>query len=159
MDSAGKDNILNKLISLLSTHQRFKLKHIDTESEKLTEERWMDINKCADKLIWLYGGHFMTDKVDKELITGCCKMFFADENNFKTKNRKKEIVYARAFYAKFLFQNGQSHDDIAIKIHRKRSNVYNVLKTADNLISTDKAMKEKFEVITEKFKIEEVDAL
>jgi len=159
MKAVVKDEVLNKLISLLSTHQKLKYKHRDAEAAMVTEERWVEIDRQIDKLNWLYGGHFMTNEIDRDLIKECCKLCNANENDFKSKNRKRELVYARGFYAKYLFLNGQSHDDIGYKVNCTRSNVYNMLSTVDDLIQTDKLMREKFQSLLSKFKIQEVDAL
>lgn len=160
MTSEKKEEILNKIVKLLAVHQKVKGRHADAKDCVLTDERWLEIDKHLDRVAWLYEGRFLSNHVDKKLVTECCKMFLANEHNFTSRLRGRELVYARAFYCKILSLNGQTFNDIAAKIKRDRSNVYNMLNTADNLIETNKTLRAKFESLQEKFKDKEsIDAL
>lgn len=155
MKAERKEIILLKLIKLLSIHQTMKGRHCDSKTNALTDERWEEIDKNIDRVTWLYEGRKITDNTDKELVSECCKLFSANEYAFRSRSRKRELIFARAFYVKILTLNGGTPDDIAAKINRDRTNYYNVIKSANNLIETDKLLRAKFEGLLEKFKVKE----
>jgi len=150
MDSVIQENrnlnIQKRLITLSLTHS-------NTFRKNLSSATWVEINKCINKLEKLYDRKYIVDGWELKLIVNCCNAFNIRVDEFLSKTREGEVPLARAIYAKIMTDLEFSPDYIATALNRNRTNTYNLLKKADNLISTEKRVRENYNEILTKTKI------
>jgi hypothetical protein len=146
---------LNEFNKHLATQKRLlnlMTIHTETPRKNLRLSIWEQIDRAIDKIEILYKNEDVINQEETLLILQCCKMFYITTDQFKTKSRKENIVAARSIFAKIMHDKGYDHHYIALCVNKGRSNVYNMINTANTIIEQNKLTKEKYEQLLFKSK-------
>lgn len=73
-----------------------------------------------------------------------CKMFKISKRNLIGKSRKREFSYARKFISKYLIDLGFSDTHTGLLINKDRSTALHAKNTLNNLIDTNKDIRQKY---------------
>jgi hypothetical protein len=123
------------------------------QNNHLTTSRWAKIDELLARLNMLINPDNLPKSSQSEFIIKCCESFFVDPYLFDSKLQGVEITKARAVFAKILFDSNTKQNDIALPMKRSRSNVSNLVKTANNYIETNAYFNQVYkELLTTKIK-------
>jgi chromosomal replication initiation ATPase DnaA len=136
----NKGLISNKIIDVLHSHSNLNRR-------TFSQSRWKQISATLDKLKSLYSEPEKSNTMQEVLIIKCCKMFNIPSSEFHNPIRKREVLDARAIFCKILSEKGYNPSNIALLIRKDRTNVYNCLKVADNILINRKKEREYLELL------------
>lgn len=88
------------------------------------------------------------DNTPRNILELICHLFGITEEQLFSGSRERNITDARFAYRWVLKKMGLKQEEIASRTMCKRSNVANTLKTLDNLVETDRKIRDKIDRIS-----------